>query len=321
MNEWYTQKEVAARLGISKATVYHYAKQGKIRKIADPHRLHREARYYREEVDRLAMDREQYPTGMRPSEVAKQLGLSVQSVYKYIKDGTIKAEEVPFGDERTTYVISVEEFQEAKELLQSSESERVRKSEYYDSNNDVALFQYFQSKGSLTARVMKDEERNWGFYIPDYQKWVEYNEGIEKYDLEPCYEIHNNQFDYKGNVHIKIPKGEDLLYPFIDFIYESWGIENLGIREHEQAVYISMRAGESALKNPLSFTLNQLVPFIPEGTIEIDEGLFIVRSAYRKTNLELPIKMLDAVKRIAEQENTTMSQWVEKAIKNRLGTL
>ena len=51
-------------------------------------------------------------------------------------------------------------------------------------------------------------------------------------------------FDYKGYVHIQIPKGEDILYPFIDFIYESWGIENIGIREQEQRVYISMKAGE-----------------------------------------------------------------------------
>ena len=158
MNEWYTQKEVAERLAISKATVYHYAKQGKIKKIADPHRLHREARYFKEEVDRLAKEREQHPTGMRPSEVAKQLGLSVQSVYKYIKDGTIKAVEVPFGDERTNYVISEEAFLEAKELLHPLESERVRKNEYYDSNHDIALFQYFQSEDSIAARVMKDAE-------------------------------------------------------------------------------------------------------------------------------------------------------------------
>jgi excisionase family DNA binding protein len=314
MDEWYTQKEVAERLGVSKATVYHYAKQRKIRKIADPHRLHREARYYKEEVDRLAMDREQYPTGMRPSEVAKQLGLSVQSVYKYIKDGTIKAVEVPFGDERTTYVISKEAFQEAKELLQSLESERVRKSEYYDSDNGIALFQYFQSKDSLSARVMKDGEFNWGFYLPEYQKWVEYTEGFEKYGLEPCYSIHKESFDYKGYVHIKIPKGEDVLYPFIDFIYESWGIENVGIRDYEQWVYITMKTAESTIQSSLPFTLEQLLPFIKEGTIKIDEGLFIVRSAYRKTNLELPIKMLDAVKQLAEQENMTMSQWVEQAI-------
>ncbi|MCQ6275349.1 helix-turn-helix domain-containing protein [Bacillus sp. V3B] len=314
MNEWYTQKQVAERLGVSKATVYHYAKQGKIRKIADPHRLHREARYYKEEVDRLAEDKKGHPTGMRPSEVAKQLGLSVQSVYKYIKDGTIQAVEVPFGDERTTYVISDEAFQETKELLQSSETDRVRKSEFYDSTHDISLFQYFQSTDSVAARVMRDEEHNWGFYLPYYQKWVEYKEGIEKYGLEPCYGIHADSFDYKGYVHLQIPKGEDILYPFIDFIYESWGIENLGVREQEQSVYISMKAGEMPIQNSVPFPLDQLIPFVQEGTIEMVEDFLLVQSAYRKTNLELPIKMLDMVKQLAEQENITMSQWVKRAI-------
>ena len=74
---------------------------------------------------------------------------------------------------------------------------------------------------------------------------MEYNEGIEKYGLEPCYGIHVDPFDYKGYVHVQIPKGEDVLYPFIDFIYESWGTENAGIREHEQGVYIAIKTGES----------------------------------------------------------------------------
>ena len=43
---------------------------------------------------------------MSPNEVAKKLGLSVQSVYKYKQDGSIKAEAVPYGDERITYVTS-----------------------------------------------------------------------------------------------------------------------------------------------------------------------------------------------------------------------
>ncbi|MED4697085.1 helix-turn-helix domain-containing protein [Peribacillus frigoritolerans] len=33
--EWYTQKEVADLLGVSKATVYHYGKQKKIIEILD----------------------------------------------------------------------------------------------------------------------------------------------------------------------------------------------------------------------------------------------------------------------------------------------
>ncbi|MFB6804773.1 helix-turn-helix domain-containing protein [Peribacillus butanolivorans] len=49
--EWYTQHEVADLLGISKATVYHYAKQKKILKIVDSHRIHREARYEKAEAE------------------------------------------------------------------------------------------------------------------------------------------------------------------------------------------------------------------------------------------------------------------------------
>jgi excisionase family DNA binding protein len=67
--EWYTQQEVANLLGISKATVYHYAQQKKIKKIADPHRLHREARYEKAEVDELTEERNSYPSGIRPAEV------------------------------------------------------------------------------------------------------------------------------------------------------------------------------------------------------------------------------------------------------------
>jgi hypothetical protein len=165
---------------------------------------------------------------------------------------------------------------------------------------------------------MKDEEHNWGFYLPEYQKWVEYKEGIEKYGLEPCYEIHKDTLDYKGYVYIQIPKGEDILYPFIDFVYESWGIENIGIREQELSVYISMKAGETPIPHSTPFPLNQLIPFVQEGTIEIVEDLLLVRSAYRKTNLELPINMLDKVKQLAEQDNITMSQWVERAIHQAL---
>ncbi|MDQ7861080.1 helix-turn-helix domain-containing protein [Peribacillus frigoritolerans] len=55
--DWYTQKEVADLLGVSKATVYHYGKQKKIMKIQDPHRIHKEARYQKAEVDRLVYEK------------------------------------------------------------------------------------------------------------------------------------------------------------------------------------------------------------------------------------------------------------------------
>ena len=41
---------------------------------------------------------------------------------------------------------------------------------------------------------MQDGEHNWGFYLSEYQKWVDYNEGTEKYGLAPCYSIHKEPF-------------------------------------------------------------------------------------------------------------------------------
>jgi hypothetical protein len=49
--------------------------------------------------------------------------------------------------------------------------------------------------------------------------------------LKPCYGIYADPFDYKGYVHLQIPKGEDFFYPFIDSNYELWGIEKIGIHE------------------------------------------------------------------------------------------
>ena len=77
-----------------------------------------------------------------------------------------------------------------------------------------------------------------------------------------------------------------------------------------------MRPSEVAKQ--LGLSVQSVYKHIKEGTIETVEDLLLVLSAYRKTNLELPIKMLDTVKQLAEQENITMSQWVERAINQAL---
>ena len=106
LKDWYTRQEVADKLGISKATVYHYAKQKKIIKIDDPHRLIREARYKMEEVDILATERQRnQPMGLRPSELAKQLGVTTQRIYALIRETDLPVDELPVGDERTIYSI------------------------------------------------------------------------------------------------------------------------------------------------------------------------------------------------------------------------
>ncbi|MBO0587578.1 MULTISPECIES: helix-turn-helix domain-containing protein [unclassified Sporosarcina] len=144
MNDWYTRQEVADILGVSKPTVYHYAKQKKIIKIADPHRLNREARYRREEVDALAVERKQnQPTGLRPSELAKQLGVPATRIYTIIKDNTLPVDVILLGDEGKGYSISEELADRIQKEVARTMPIRGTRVEFYDSKHDIALYQRF----------------------------------------------------------------------------------------------------------------------------------------------------------------------------------
>ncbi|MFJ9385206.1 helix-turn-helix domain-containing protein [Peribacillus sp. NPDC101481] len=311
--EWYTQKEVADLLGVSKATVYHYGKQKKIIKILDPHRLYKEARYEKAEVDRLVYEKQSLPTGMSPNEVAKKLGLSVQSVYKYIQDGSIKAEAVPYGDERITYVISGTAFQKAEKSLKQSETQRPKKYEYYDSKNDIVLYQKFHSNRIPEARVIRNEEKAWGFYLSNIQQWLPYEEGIRNYALKPAYSIHQSTLDYKGFLEIEMPKKVVVFYPFLDYLYEIWGVENIRLREQNETVLLYVRVGEKPFISEV-FGIVDILPYLINGEMHHEDDTLILRSPNRKTSFELPIELLETISDLAEQEGISISKWVEQKL-------
>lgn len=311
--EWYTQKEVADLLGVSKATVYHYGKQKKIIKILDPHRLHKEARYEKTEVDQLVYEKQSLPTGMSPNDVAKKLGLSVQSVYKYIQDGSIKAKAVPYGDERITYVISEIAYHEAEKSLKPSETQRPKKYEYYDSKNDIVLYQRFHSTKIPEARVVRNEDNVFGFYLPNIQKWLTYEEGVKNYALKPSYSIHQPTLDYKGYVELQVPKNEVVFYPFIDYLYKNWGVENVRMREQDSSVLLFIRAGERPLM-PEMISIADILPYLTNGEMHHEDDTLILRSPNRKTSFELPNNLLETISDLAEQEGISISKWVEQKL-------
>lgn len=315
--EWYTQKEVADLLQVSKATVYHYGKQKKIIKIQDPHRLHKEARYEKGEVDRLVYEKQSLPTGMSPNDVAKKLGVSVQSVYKYIQDGLIRATAVPYGDERTVYVISETAYEEAAGVLKPSESQRPKRYEYYQPGQDIVLFQKFHSNKVPEARVTRNEQNEWGFYLANIQKWLPFEEGIREYQLESVYPIHQTTLEYNGYIELEIPKDVVVFYPFLDYLYETWGMENMRLREQDNNIMLFIRAGQKPFTHK-GFLVGDILPFLINGNIFNEEGQLILRSSYRKTSLELPIGLLEKVTALAEQEAISMSKWIEQKLDSLL---
>lgn len=318
MKDWYTRQEVAELLGVSKATVYHYAKQKKILKIEDPHRIHREARYWKEEVDTLAEKRRRNePTGIRPSALAKELNVPVQRVYTLIHETDLPVEELPSGDERTIYSIPEETADWMRKQLTQTASPRGMRVEFYDAKHDIALYQLFRMDNGQEMRVTRDENGEWGFLLPS-GTWIPYADGRDIFKYAPVYAIHQPNESVKGYTDFTFSNDDPSALLFLDFVYTEWGIENIRVREQEGMVYLSIKSGEKEVKSSLPIEIEQIQSYLQRGDIIIEGTHFTLLSGYRRTTFDLPAEMLEELRHRASDEAITMSEFVEKALRMQL---
>ncbi len=320
MKDWYTRQEVADLLGVSKATVYHYAKQKKIIKIDDPNRLIREVRYQKEEVDALAAERQRHqPTGLRPSELAKQLGVTTQRIYALIRETDLPVDELPAGDERTIYSIPDETAAWIRQEIERTASARGTRVEFYDAKLDIALYQCFRTPQGQEMRVVRNDNQQWGFYLQS-GTWIPYADGIQAFQYEPTYLIHQPNRQIRGYTDFLLPKAEKESFDLLDFVYQAWGIENIRIREQETHIALSIKSGEVDLSIavPETITESMMKKFLVLGEVIIGEGKWTLISGYRRTTFDLPTNMLEELKRISQEHDLSMSEYVEAALRVKL---
>ncbi|QOS88745.1 hypothetical protein [Peribacillus sp. JNUCC41] len=161
--------------------------------------------------------------------------------------------------------------------------------------------------------MVRNEENVFGFYLPNIQKWLTYEEGMKTYTLKPSYSIHQPPLDYKGYVELQVPKNEIVFYPFIDYLYEIWGVENIRLREQSDSVLLYVRAGEKPIISEV-FGIVDILPYLTNGEIHDEDDTLILRSSNRKTSFELPIELLETISDLAEQEGISISKWVEQKL-------
>lgn len=320
LKDWYTRQEVADLIGVSKATVYHYAKQKKIFKIEDPHRLIREVRYQREEVELLAEERKRnQPTGIRPSELAKQLNVTTQRIYALIQETKLPVDELPAGDERMVYSIPEETAQWISEEIKRTIPNRGTRAEFYNAALDVVLYQKFSNGNGEEIRLICNENQEWGFYLQS-RIWITFADAIETYKYNPVYPIHQKTLTIKGYTDFSLPKDSPESFDFLDFVYEVWGIENIRLREFENYLSLSIKSGIMHTEVDLSerVTIARVHSFIELGDVVIEDTAWHLISGYRRTTFDLPNTVLEQLQSFAKEQQLTMSEVVEELLRNKL---
>lgn len=278
----------------------------------------REARYYKEEVDALVEQRKADKVeGYSTSEVSKELAISQQKIYQLIEDNELMVHKVPYGDERIRYVIPEETLRWIKDEIERTAPTRGVRSEFYDSALDISLYQLFTSTQRGETRVVRNADREWGFYSSSHT-WIPYAEAIKQLKYTPTYSIHRPSLKVSGYTDFILPKDNELSYVFLDFMYSKRGIENIRLREHEEHIELSIKSGPLQVKDsvPAALTVTAIQSFLEGGAgdvlFEEDEWIFV--SGYRKTSVDLPVSMLDKLHKLAKQEQTTTNELVEQAI-------
>ncbi|MFC9600862.1 hypothetical protein ACFTQL_23875 [Peribacillus butanolivorans] len=111
-------------------------------------------------------------------------------------------------------------------------------------------------------------------------------------------------------MELEMPKKVVVFYPFLDYLYEIWGVENIRLREQNETVLLYVRAGEKPLISEV-FGIADILPFLINGEMQHEENTLILLSPYRKTSFELPIELLEKISEFAEEDGISISKWVE----------
>lgn len=319
-HDWYSRKEVSEILGISSGTVYHWAKQGKIVKLPDPHNNRREARYRKAEVDELFQKRqESQPDGIRPAALANRFKVPVARIYNIIREKNLPVTEFPVGDERTGISIPEELLPKIKEEIEKSLPKRGTPAEFYNHSYDIALFQKFLTPSGQEVRVVRNETLDWGFYHQS-RSWIPFLDAIQNYSYVKAYEIHKKNVPVKGYVDLRLPKGLNDTFEFLDFVYENWGVENIRLREHEDDIDLSIKSGIQKISSPLSTNLSSeiLHKYILEGQIIPDSAKWELVSGTKSMVVDLPVVLIEKVKSAARRHDSTINAYIQKTLEEKI---
>lgn len=311
--ESYTTQEVANILGVSKVTVYQYAKQGKIRKIIDPFKNVNKTRYVRKEVDELVEARRLKQTGISVSEAAQKLCVTKQKIYSLIKDGILEAQEIYISDDSKRLVIQEEHLEHAKKWLEEQKNRRAAKWEFYDRDYDIALYQMFESKDGQGYRLMKNDKGDWGFYLPPHT-WISYKEAVKTMFVAPNYSIHQKTLrSSKFYVDFTLPRDNPSSYVIIDAFYIAAGVENLRIREELDTILVSIKEGKYEVPEGYQGQL-EIMEGVRCGECLEKDGQIVICSNYKRQYFDLPGKYVEEILLEAGNQQLTQHELLEKII-------
>ncbi|MBU8908264.1 helix-turn-helix domain-containing protein [Desertibacillus haloalkaliphilus] len=314
--EFFTVKDVASILNISEPAVYNNIKNENFRPYNKKYKhIHGGYRFSIEEVERI---REEFrKPGLTTKDIADELGVSINTILKYIHDGTLPSDRQEYRG-RVRNFVQEENFESFKKSFQQKKRE---KSSFYSRQTGYFLFQPFKNNTNNDfARIMEFSDGEGVAVTTSFEKI--HTDDLEQRGYQPLIEFPhlkvNQKRGYATFTFPKPPHVKSPVYSLLEFFIKNVGPQNMKVINEDHSIKVKVK--------PTLIPLNQndnhgemalIQQHLTEGKLTtLPEEIFI-DSDLEVVKTYIPSEDKDRLKKEAKELGMSLEEFVaHKLLKN-----
>lgn len=312
---FYTKEEVSELLGVAESTVYSLAKNEQIVSEVLPKGVSRPKRYTKESVDIYKDSKQTEPIGFAISDLAEKYKVSNQRIYQLIKKLNLKTSRAVIGKRNKLIVSETDIVLIEKEL--TKKIHKGTKTDFYKHQEDIALFQLFNTASNEKYRITRTQSNEWGIHLATTNHFIPFKEAVEQLQLTSAYSIHKKPIQTAMFVNFTFKSTDLMAYEFIDACYSHLGIENMHLLFTDSELKLAIKAYNQFL-SVCNLPVEYLNVHCENAVIELvnDEYEFVLSD--KPLTVVLNGDSYDALKKYAEEMQKSFSSIVNELIQNHL---
>ncbi|WP_052947925.1 helix-turn-helix domain-containing protein [Aneurinibacillus tyrosinisolvens] len=318
VKEQLNTKEVAQMLGVTEQTIYNYVKSGELKPLNADWAIDGTYYFQTEAVEKLRVHFEK--PGLDTKEVADRLGVTINTVAKYIKQGKLKGIKQEYrGKER--YFITEEDL---SAFMSNHFVQRDTRQVIFMPDTKYHLYQLFiHPETKIVGRLLEIGNRQEGWLVTENGERIAVNR-LNEAGFKPMRTIDKvTPSTKKGYAVFQIPKPHHVkshLYKILDMLFWEAGAQNLKVAEIGDNIKVEVKPilleKETAAR--YEEELDLLARYIVAGKVEKRPGGMLINSNVKSIQAYVDEGMKKDLLEIAAKQEITLEELVAEMLKEGL---
>jgi transposase len=313
--EHLSTKEVAEMLGVTEQTIYNYVKSGEIKPANEDWSIDGTYYFFSDDVEKLRV-RFQKP-GLSTKEVSEQIGVTINTVAKYIKQGKLKAIKQEYRGKERYFVTE----NDLADFIENDFSHRSKRQVLFMPDMKYHLYQLFvQQDKNEYGRLLDIEGRQHGIVVTEKGERIPVTQLADK-GYAPVRTIEKAApSTKKGYAVFEIPRPHHIksnLYKIFDMLFVEAGAQNLKITGNGDNIKVEVKPFliEKRMVEKYPEEIDALNRYLTVGKIQKRPGGLLINSNVKSVQAYIDERVKKELLEIAAKQEITLEELVGEIVK------